>query len=192
MTDAPLLFLPGRNGSGPQHWQTLWQARFPGSLRLQPSDWASPELGDWMSALDRALGDCPTPPILVAHSMGCLLSVCWVAERQPNPPIRGAFLVAPPNFRRQGFLSPSFTKVPDVPIACPALVVASSNDPYCAIEVAGQMAGRWQAGFVCVGDRGHISTEPANGVWLEGLHLLEAFASGLGVRTGLTRAADTN
>jgi uncharacterized protein len=192
MMNAPLLFLPGRNGSGPEHWQTLWQARSPDALRLQPSDWSNPELGDWMSALECAMGACADPPLLVAHSMGCLLSVCWAAKHQSDRPIRGAFLVAPPNFRRDGFPSQSFTNVPNFLIPCPLLVVASSNDPYSPIEVAEQMANRWGAGFVCVGARGHISTEPGNKDWQEGLGLLEAFASGLGVRTGLTQRAHTN
>ena len=82
MVKAPLLFLPGRNGSGSGHWQTLWQARSPGALRLQPSDWNNPELTDWMSALEYAIGACADPRLLVAHSMGCLLSVCWAAQRQ--------------------------------------------------------------------------------------------------------------
>jgi uncharacterized protein len=154
MVTAPLLFLLGRNGSGPQHWQTLWQARPPGALRLQPSDWSNPELGDWMSALERAVAACASPPLLAAHSMGCLLSVCWAAQHQSDRPIRGAFLAAPPDFGRDGFPSRSFAHVPDFPIACPLLVVASSNDPYCPIEVAEQMADRWDAGFVCIGARG--------------------------------------
>jgi predicted alpha/beta hydrolase family esterase len=191
MANAPLLFLPGRNGSGPEHWQTLWQALSPSALRLQPSDWSNPELDDWMAALERSVRACADPPLLVAHSMGCLLSVFWAAQHQSDRPIRGAFLVAPPNFKRDGFPSQSFTNVPNFLIPCPLLVVASSNDPYCPIEVAEQMANRWGAGFVCVGARGHISTEPGNKNWQEGLGLLEAFASGLGVRTGLTELAHT-
>jgi predicted alpha/beta hydrolase family esterase len=33
------------------------------------------------------------------------------------------------------------------------------------------------AGFICVGARGHISTEPDTEDWLEGRGLLEVFAS---------------
>jgi predicted alpha/beta hydrolase family esterase len=178
----PLLILPGRNNSGPQHWQSRWQERRPDALRLEPDSWTAPELDDWMAALNRAVDMCPAPPILVAHSMGCLLSVCWAHRHRPDQSIAGAFLVAPPNFKRDGFLSPSFSQVPESPLPYPALVIASTNDPYCPIEVATKLAKGWHAGFVSVGPRGHIATEPGNGDWEEGWHLFEAFAAGLHVQ----------
>ena len=179
---TPLLILPGRNNSGPQHWQTLWQERMPDAVRLQTASWADPDLSDWIAALDRAIEACSAPPILIAHSMGCLLSVCWAQLDRPNLSISGAFLVAPPNFKRDGFPSPSFTQIPESPLPYPALVIASTNDPYCSIEVAAGLAKSWEAGFVSVGARGHISTEPNNGDWQEGWLLLEAFAAGLRVQ----------
>jgi predicted alpha/beta hydrolase family esterase len=179
---TPLLILPGRNNSGPQHWQTIWQERTSDAVRLQPANWADPDLSDWMSALDRALEACSASPILVGHSMGCLLSVCWAHRHRPDLSIAGAFLVAPTNFKRDGFQSPSFTQIPESPLPCPALVIASTNDPYCPIEVATGLAKSWEAGFISVGPRGHIATEPGNGDWEEGWHLLEAFAAGLRVQ----------
>ena len=92
MRTVPLLILPGLNNSGPQHWQTQWQERKANALRLEPSSWSAPELNDWMSALDRAVRACAAPPILVAHSMGCLLSVCWAAKHHSDLSITGAFL----------------------------------------------------------------------------------------------------
>jgi predicted alpha/beta hydrolase family esterase len=179
---TPLLILPGRNNSGSQHWQTLWQERMTDAVRLQPASWTDPDLSDWISALDRAIETCSTPPILVAHSMGCLLSVCWTHRHRPDLSIAGAFLVAPPNFKRDGFRSPSFTQIPESPLPYPALVIASTNDPYCPIEVAAALAKSWEAGFISVGARGHISTEPGNGDWEEGWHLLEAFTAGLRIK----------
>jgi predicted alpha/beta hydrolase family esterase len=178
----PLLILPGLNNSGSQHWQTIWQGRRTNSLRLEPSSWSAPELDDWMLALSRSIGACAVPPILVAHSMGCLLSVNWAILHRSDLAVRGAFLVAPPNFKRQEFPAPSFTQIPESPMPYPTLVVASTNDPYCPIDVATELANRWGAGFVSVGDRGHISTEPGNGDWQEGWNLLEAFAAGLGAQ----------
>jgi uncharacterized protein len=179
---TPLLILPGLNNSGPQHWQTLWQKRRTDVRRLEPERWNAPELDDWMSALDRGVEGCAAPPLLVAHSLGCLLSVCWASQHRPDLAVAGAFLVAPPNFKRKEFPAPSFTQVPEVPLPYPALVVASTNDPYCPIEVAAELAAKWEAGFVSVGPRGHIATEPGNGDWAEGWNLLQAFAAGLRVQ----------
>jgi predicted alpha/beta hydrolase family esterase len=182
LVHVPLLILPGRNNSGPKHWQTLWQERRADALRLEPSNWAFPELDDWLSALNRAVRACAAPPILVAHSMGCLLSVYWASQNHPDLSITGAFLVAPPNFKQREFHDSSFAKIPETPMPYPTLVIASTNDPYCSIEAAAELADKWGAGFVSVGARGHISTEPGNGDWEEGQHLLEAFAAGLRVQ----------
>lgn len=178
---TPILILPGLNNSGSQHWQTTWQGRRVDALRLEPASWNAPELDDWMVALSRSIEASAVPPILVAHSMGCLLSVNWAIHHRSNLSIRGAFLVAPPNFKRREFPAPSFTQIPESPVPYPTLVVASTNDPYCPIGVATELAKSWEAGFVSVGERGHISTEPGNGDWQEGWNLLEAFAAGLGV-----------
>jgi uncharacterized protein len=179
---APILILPGRNNSGPLHWQTLWQARMADASRIEVANWADPDLDDWLASLDRAVERCRTPPILIAHSMGCLLSACWSHRRHPALSIAGMFLVAPPNFKRDGFPSPSFARIPELPLPYPALVIASTNDPYCQIEVAAGLARSWEAGFVSVGPRDHISTEPSNRDWEEGWHLLSAFAAGLRVQ----------
>ncbi|WP_158944083.1 alpha/beta hydrolase [Granulicella sp. S190] len=179
---TPLLMLPGLNNSGPQHWQTTWQRRRADALRLEPNSWTAPELDDWMLALSRSIEACTVPPILVAHSMGCLLCVNWAILHRLDLSIRGAFLVAPPNFKRQEFPAPSFTQIPESPLPCPALVVASTNDPYCPIGVAMELAKKWETGFISVGERGHISTESGKGDWQEGWNLLEAFAAGLRVQ----------
>jgi predicted alpha/beta hydrolase family esterase len=160
----------------------FWEERKTDALRLEPASWNAPELDDWMSALDRAVAACVAPPLLVAHSMGCLLSVCWASRHRPDLSITGAFLVAPPNFKRKEFPARSFTQAPESPLPYPALVVGSTNDPYCPIDVVAGLAYSWEAGFVSVGPRGHISTEPGNGDWEEGWRLLKAFAAGLRVQ----------
>ncbi|MGB4361802.1 MAG: alpha/beta hydrolase, partial [Rhodoferax sp.] len=52
MTDfANILILPGWQGSGPQHWQSLWQARH-GYPRVEQHDWLRPLRGDWIARLE--------------------------------------------------------------------------------------------------------------------------------------------
>jgi predicted alpha/beta hydrolase family esterase len=99
MTD--IVILPGIGGSGELHWQTRWQKNDPTHRRFLPTDWNRPELEDWISALDRAVGAAPNPPLLVAHSLACLLVAHW--QQISTAPVAGAFLVAVPNPQSQAF-----------------------------------------------------------------------------------------
>ena len=93
MTD--IVILPGIGGSGELHWQTRWEKTNPLYRRFQPTDWNRPELKDWISALDRAVGAAPKPPLLVAHSLACLLVAHW--QQVSTAAVAGAFFVAVPN-----------------------------------------------------------------------------------------------
>ncbi len=49
------VIIPGINGSGQEHWQTLWQHAWgPSASRIGPSSWDNPDLDDWCVALDQA------------------------------------------------------------------------------------------------------------------------------------------
>nr|WP_246212700.1 alpha/beta fold hydrolase [Marivivens donghaensis] len=100
---TPIITVPGIGGSGPDHWQSLWEAKHPGITRFAPSNWDEPDLTDWLAALDAAVAAAPTPPILVAHSLGCLLAARYCASHDRT--IKGIFSVArpipsAPSFRR--------------------------------------------------------------------------------------------
>ena len=99
MTD--IVILPGIGGSGELHWQTRWEKSNPQCRRFQPADWNRPELEDWISALDRAVGAAPKPPLLVAHSLACLLVAH--SQQASTAPVAGAFLVAVPNPQSEAF-----------------------------------------------------------------------------------------
>lgn len=45
------LILPGWLDSGPDHWQSLWQARY-SYTRVQQHDWQRPLRGDWCAQLE--------------------------------------------------------------------------------------------------------------------------------------------
>ena len=55
-----------------------------------------------------------------------------------------------------------------------ATLVASSNDPFCALERAGGYASDWGASLVLAGARGHLNGESGLGDWPEGRAMLEA------------------
>src|SRR5438477_6005226 len=82
VTTTPVLVLPGHGDSGPQHWQSLWEAADPTCRRVIQRDWLNPSLDEWRETLDRAVGECDRPPVLLAHSLGCALVAHWAARAQ--------------------------------------------------------------------------------------------------------------
>lgn len=177
MTD--IVILPGIGGSGELHWQTRWERRNPQCRRLQPADWNRPELEDWISALDRVVGAAPKPPLLVAHSLACLLVAHW--QQASTAPVAGAFLVAVPNPQSEAFPveAARFADPPPRKFRFPSLIVASANDPYGTIEHARGRASQWGSGIVEVGELGHINEASGLGDWPQGNALLMAFAAGV-------------
>jgi predicted alpha/beta hydrolase family esterase len=174
--DTPVIILPGIGNSGPQHWQTLWELRHPDWQRVNLGNWDSPICDDWVRALDVAVQACPSPPMLVAHSLACLLVAHW-ARRSVFAP-KGAFLVAVPDPQSASFPATArgFVPVPMVPFTFPSLVVASENDPLGSPAHARQCASVWRSAFVEIGKAGHINADSGHGAWDEGYVLFQQFA----------------
>lgn len=182
MTDGitpPGIILPGIGGSGATHWQSHWESEDAPFLRFRPSDWDQPDLDDWIAALESAIAQVGAPPVLVAHSLACLL-VAHAADRIAGR-VRGAFLVAVPDPSGPAFPAEaaSFRNVPAGPLPFPALLVASTDDPYGSLAYARQRAGEWRAGLVEIGACGHINGASGLGGWREGRNLFDAFRAGL-------------
>jgi len=173
----PVIILPGICNSGPDHWQTLWEGRIPGATRFAPSNWFYPEVGDWVAAIDRAVTAAPEPPLLVAHSLGCLAVAHYVSA--VARPVAGAFLVAVPDPAARAFPTEaeSFADVPLRPFPFPSLMVASEDDPYAGAAYSRETAASWGADLVIAGAHGHINSSSGLGDWPAGFTLLEAFAA---------------
>ena len=174
-----IIILPGIGGSGELHWQTRWEKTNPRYRRFQPADWNRPDLKDWISALHRAVGAAPKPPLLVAHSLACLLVAHW--QHLSAAPVAGAFLVAVPNPQSQAFPveAASFADPPLSKFRFPSLIIASANDPYGTIEHARGRANQWGSGIVEVGELGHVNEASGLEDWPQGKALLTAFAAGV-------------
>jgi hypothetical protein len=116
----PIITVPGWTGSGPGHWQTLWERRDPQIRRVEQADWNNPVVADWVERLDEAVRAAPAPPVLVAHSLGCLTVVHWAAGTR-TAQAAGALLVAPPDVESAGAPQPlrSFPPVPVVRLPFP-------------------------------------------------------------------------
>jgi predicted alpha/beta hydrolase family esterase len=174
-----ILVLPGYGDSGPEHWQTLWERRF-GYVRVRQDDWERPALGDWVARLDAAVAAASAPVALVAHSLGCALVAHW-AEREGARRVAGALLVAPPDVDEICHLMPevaTFAPMPAARLPFPAVVVASTDDPYADAATVRRFATAWGARFVDVGAKGHLNAESNLGEWLEGHRLLDELLEG--------------
>lgn len=179
-----ILTVPGLGGSGPSHWQTLWEQSVPGVHRADLGMWNTPHRNSWVTKLDEAIRHAEAPVILVAHSLGCL-AVAWWAQLSPQPygwPVAGALLVAPADTDRPDACAElkAFAPSPRIPLPFPSMVVASTDDPWITIDRAHSLAAEWGSHFVDVGDTGHINAASGIGRWPEGLDLLDRVIAAAG------------
>ena len=65
-----ILTVPGLGGSGPSHWQTLWEQSRPDTSRVELGMWDTPHRNSWVTKLDQAIRQAQAPVVLVAHSLG--------------------------------------------------------------------------------------------------------------------------
>jgi predicted alpha/beta hydrolase family esterase len=171
---TPILIVPGLGGSGPGHWQTLWQADIPGACRVEQADWDEPRRDQWIDALRSAVTAAPGA-IVVAHSLGCILLAHLLAEH-PDAAVSAALLVAPADVERPSPASECvrrFAPIPLRPLAFPSTVVASSNDPFASFERAESFARAWGSELVGIGAAGHINVDSGFGPWPEGRAMLD-------------------
>jgi predicted alpha/beta hydrolase family esterase len=175
MAEPRLLILPGLGGSGPEHWQTLWEGCLPGCSRVEQSDWDSPRLDVWLKTADEAIARAGGAVVLVAHSLACSL-VAHGARRPGWANVAGALLVAPADVESPEHTPPetrNFAPIPRAKLPFPTIVVASSDDPFGPLERARLFAQAWGAEFVEVGAKGHINAASGLGEWPEGKRVLE-------------------
>lgn len=170
------IIVPGWRDSGPGHWQTLWAQRLDGASRVVQDDWITPSRTAWVGQLEKTVLAAPHPVVLVAHSLGCIASIHIGAEAAAR--VRGALLVAPADPERRAILS-DFAPVPYAPLPYRSIVVASSNDPYCPIRLAGAYARAWGSEFVRLQNAGHINIESGYGEWPLGMALLQSLTGEL-------------
>ncbi|MEJ7930252.1 alpha/beta fold hydrolase [Ramlibacter sp. AN1015] len=178
MKSSNVLILPGWQGSGPGHWQSLWEQRH-GYRRVEQHDWMQALRGDWIARLEDVLLERDEPAVLVAHSLGCVLAAAWAAHTRHPTRVKAALLVAPadPELPQLRASLHSWAPVPLQRLPFPATLVASRDDPYCAFERARLFAHAWGAQFMDYGEAGHINAESGLGSWPEGHVLLQALAN---------------
>ncbi|MDF1485597.1 alpha/beta fold hydrolase [Ramlibacter sp. H39-3-26] len=173
MNSTPVLLLPGWLNSGPGHWQSRWEQLY-GYQRVEQHDWRRPLRGDWNARLEDMVLAATEPAVLVAHSLGCILAAAWAAHSRNTRRVKGALLVAPGDVERADLapLLPGWQPIARQPLPFPAVLVGSTDDPYCAPARAEGLARDWGARFVNAGAQGHINAESGLGDWPQGHALL--------------------
>jgi predicted alpha/beta hydrolase family esterase len=169
----PALLVPGIGNSGPTHWQSLWQAKYPYVTRVIQRDWDHPTREDWVKTLDEAVGQATEPPILIAHSLGCLAVAHWAAHSAR--PCFAALLVAVPDPTGPAFPSEAtgFAPLPNSLRECRVTVVNSKDDAYATSSFTEERVASWDAEHICLGQYGHINAASGLGDWPDGWALVE-------------------
>jgi predicted alpha/beta hydrolase family esterase len=177
-----ILILPGIGNSGPQHWQSLWEATGPSFRRVAQRDWDNPICSEWQAQLQAAVESAGPNTVLVAHSLACLVVAHWVATS--NHRIKAALLVAVPNPLGPSFPPEAigFAPVPKQAFPFPSVVVASTDDPYGTLEHSRECASSWGSRLVTIGAAGHINAASGLGSWSEGYALLQSLLTQPGVQ----------
>jgi predicted alpha/beta hydrolase family esterase len=85
LAGSSVLIIPGWNGSGAGHWQTLWEQKYPRFRRVEQHNWTRPSRGDWMAQMASDIERAPSPVFLVAHSLGCVALAHWAATAGKKP-----------------------------------------------------------------------------------------------------------
>lgn len=165
-----VLTVPGLHGSGPGHWQTRWEQRFPDWQRIEQHDWSRPSLPLWAERASegvmRAQRVASRGAVLIAHSFGCLATLRQAALDPVG--IAGALLVAPADPDKFGVAD----LLPGYRLPFPTILVASRNDPWMPQRTAFSWGSLWGSELVDVGSLGHINADSGLGDWPEGLALL--------------------
>src|SRR5690606_5302080 len=171
-----ILIVPGLNGSGPTHWQTLWERQMPDAARVDLGSWDNPPRNTWVNRLNLAIHKARRPVFLVAHSLGCHVLSWWGEYEQPwhDGPVRGALQVAPPEVET-GEVDPPLARFAPVlknPLPVPSRSAASRYDTYIGFDRARRLGRIWKSRFVDAGWLGHINAESGIRDWPFGQFLL--------------------
>lgn len=176
------IIVPGWRDSGPGHWQSLWAERLDDAVRVRQDDWITPSRQAWVASIARTILLQTEPVVIVAHSLGCIATTHLPADAAAR--IQGALLVAPADPERRSILS-DFAPVPARKLPYRSVIVASSNDPYCPVRLAGAYARAWGSEFVRIQNGGHINIESGHGEWSLGAALLQSLAGDVDVASRL-------
>ena len=145
--DADILFVPGLGNSGPNHWQTRWEAKLSTARRVEQDDWETPKRIDWAAHITAAVDAAERPVVIIAHSLGCV-AVAYAAPAFQPGLVKGALLVAPASARWieiGSVIDPAFAPIPIDPL--PSFPLGRKPDRH-PCKLRGSRGDRRPLGFV--------------------------------------------
>jgi uncharacterized protein len=172
---VPTVILPGRHGSGRDHWQS-WLA---GQLRAADREVRYPALPDpdspslecWLAALRTTLDGLPNDGFdVVAHSLGAVLWLHHVATSDACPRPARVALVAPPS---------PHTAIPEIAAFFPppldidtvrraadgTVLVGGDDDPLTPEGIAVAYGRPLKMSTTIIAGGGHLNPESGYGEW---------------------------
>ena len=170
------LTVPGIGNSEHEHWQSIWERRYPGVTRVMQRDWDQPVCSEWAAAVEEAVATSAQPLVIVAHSLGCLAVAHWAFSSARE--VAGLVLVAVPDPEGPNFpaAAKGFAPVPPDIRGRRALLISSSNDHYGNAHWSRRLAGAYRAELIELNNAGHINVASGFGEWQEGWNRVSAFA----------------
>ncbi len=174
-----LVLVPGGGGSGPEHWHHAWAADDDRCEWVDQRNWDGGSRDDWVGALDRQIRTSTRPAVLVAHSLGTIVVAHWAATH--TGPVVAALLVAPADIEdawvTAGSVYEPFVPIPMTPLTFPSVVVASTDDPFLALDRGEQLAQAWGSEIEVVGPHLHLGSDARLGAWSAGRAILDRLIS---------------
>lgn len=162
------LIVHGLDGSPAPHWQDWWAATDPTALNVDLPTPHAPVPEAWEAELAGMILRHPDS-IVVGHSLGAVL-IARLLAKWPQLRIGAALLVAPAETMGNDRIG-HFGPIPERPFDVPALVVASTTDPWMPLPRAEGLARAWGSDLINLGAAGHINVAAGFGPWPQGKQL---------------------
>ena len=171
-----IVIVPGFRDHMPEHWQSLLADRLQQqgrAVRIVPQIDRDKRLRTArVENLERVVSDISGPVILVAHSVGCVITVHWAQSTRHA--VRGALLAAPTDYdsplpagyaNAETLASEGWIPLPRRHLPFPSIVVGSRNDALGKPERVRELAQAWGSHFVDAGEVGHLGPADGFGAW---------------------------
>jgi predicted alpha/beta hydrolase family esterase len=179
-----VVVVPGLRDEAPGHWQSLLARDLERVSSLPALGQQNIDLAARVAAIETAVRAVDGPVIVVAHSGGAIAAAHWAQQTQARN-VLGAVLATPPVFAAplgpdypplEQFEEQGWLPLPNGSLPVRTIVAASRNDALGSYEQVAELARRWGAELVDLGEVGHLNPASGYGPWPGARTLIERLA----------------